>query len=351
MYHKSSLCVVNMFKPTMSPKILPVFKFCKLAKGIKGTHHQWTSSQTSRRPHQQTKKRRRTKKNEAAKATEMKLTYCASFLLLVIPVIYALPTTENQPTGTGTVTPGPADKQCDLDIQESTGDKIRGVFKTDDVVIAFYATKQDGGIHATTTTVNPPDSSISVYLSLPDIEGRVVPNIEELIVQHAEDLVESSNCQIPTNLNVLHEELADKLYECTKELGMTQLRFSIMYLETVVASALRICKGAETICTTSPKYMYGEGLFVCKEDLEELYPEITGSDMELTQRQDDEGPSEEGRVKRWGFSCPGLTGRDHGCCSNYAGPCRYCSRACLWHDRACSRCQHWWCGWRCRPDN
>ena len=272
----------------------------------------------------------------------MKLVFCISFLLLVIPALHALPT-ENLPTGT------PTDKQCDLDLQVSNENEIRGVFETDDVVIAFHAIKQDDEIQATTTTVNPSvaDSTITVHLSLPDINGRVVPIIEKLIVQHAVELVDSTNCQIPTNLNALHEELADKLYQCTKEMGMSQLRFSIMYLETVVASAQRICNGAESICTASPKYIYGEALFMCEEDLAELYPELTSSDTESTQEEELLEGEKDRKAKRWSWP----SGSDHGCCGNYEGPCFYWHVYCYIHDRACSRCQYWHCGPACRPDN
>ena len=289
------------------------------------------------------------KKNEAGKEVEMTLTSCILFLILVIPAIQALPT-EKQPAHS------PTDEQCDLDLQVSNKNEIGGVFETSDLKIIFRAKNKNKEIHATTSIINPSDdaSTISVHLSLPDIEGRVVPNIEKLIVQRAVDLVESTNCKIPTNLNILHEELADKLYQCTKEMVMSQLRFSIMYLETVVASAQRICNGAESICTASPKYTYGEGLFICEEDLEELYKELMNDDTEkekTTRKEDHEmSPEKEGEKVKRGIWCPGITGRDHGCCGNYAGQCYYCSLGCYLHDRACTQCQYWHCGPACRPD-
>ncbi|GET46050.1 hypothetical protein [Capnocytophaga felis] len=41
-------------------------------------------------------------------------------------------------------------------------------------------------------------------------------------------------------------------------------------------------------------------------------------------------------------------GSDCGCCSNYRGPCFWCSPACLLHDVSCVNCD-WWCGWKCVP--
>lgn len=292
------------------------------------------------------KLKERRRKNQS-KAVNMKIAR-VSFLLLVIPVmIHTLPRV-NKPSDT------PINKQCDLDLQVSNENKISGVFEAAALRINFQAIKESKTIHAKTTTVNPSDSDskVSVDLSLPDTEGRIVPTIEKLIVQHALDLVETTDCQIPANLNILHEELADKLYQCTTEMGMSQLRFSIMYLETVVASAQRLCNGAESICTASHKYTYGEGLFMCEEDLEELYPELTidhDGKVEADNKVDKE-PTKKEKVKR-GFDCPGLSGSDHGCCGNYDGPCYFCSNFCLWHDRVCTQCEHWHCGPACVPDS
>lgn len=41
-------------------------------------------------------------------------------------------------------------------------------------------------------------------------------------------------------------------------------------------------------------------------------------------------------------------GSDCGCCSNYSGPCYFCSVVCYAHDHACTECG-WYCGWKCVP--
>ena len=277
----------------------------------------------------------------------MKSSLCVPFLLLVIQAVHALPM-ESEPNSPLT------DTQCDLDLQVSNEHEIHGVLETSAVKINFQAIKQDDEIHATTTTISQSDadSSVSVYLTLPDIKGGLVP-IEKLIVQHAVELVESRDCNIPTNLNVLHEELADKLYQCTKEMGMSQLRFSIMHLESVVTSAQRICNGAESICTA----FHGEGLFMCEEDLvqEEKHSVLSSSytvGTDTSRKDNVQGEQvEKGNQRKMkrGINCDGISGRDYGCCGNYPGPCYYCSLACLAHDIACWDCAHWWCGPQCRP--
>lgn len=39
-------------------------------------------------------------------------------------------------------------------------------------------------------------------------------------------------------------------------------------------------------------------------------------------------------------------GSDCGCCSNYSGPCLWCSLGCYLHDASCTECD-WWCGPAC----
>lgn len=42
-------------------------------------------------------------------------------------------------------------------------------------------------------------------------------------------------------------------------------------------------------------------------------------------------------------------GSDLGCCGNYSGCCWYWSIYCLDHDIECFNCDHWHCGWDCKP--
>ena len=100
-----------------------------------------------------------------------------------------------------------------------------------------------------------------------------------------------------------------------------------MYHETIIGSAKRICSGAETICTPSPKYTYNNGLFVCSEDLEELFPGETAEAkirMEMKQQRNQEEeqgvmPGKERAKREWWCPCGDLRGTDWGCCGNYDG--------------------------------
>ncbi len=38
-----------------------------------------------------------------------------------------------------------------------------------------------------------------------------------------------------------------------------------------------------------------------------------------------------------------------GCCGNYSGCCVVWDFICLEHDLACLKCDHWYCGWQCKP--
>ncbi len=145
-------------------------------------------------------------------------------------------------------------------------------------------------------------------------------------------------------------------------MGMSQLRFSIMYHETIVASAKRICNRAETICTASPKYVYGNGLFICEQDMEELFPEqmeeARRKMMEVKKRKEVTTEMSEARDKRWSLLCllipvcGGMEGSDWGCCGNYDGCCLYCHKLCRVHDVVCTCCMEgsWFCGPDCQPD-
>lgn len=44
-------------------------------------------------------------------------------------------------------------------------------------------------------------------------------------------------------------------------------------------------------------------------------------------------------------------GSDLGCCGNYSGCCWYWTMLCLAHDVACLKCDHWYCGWQCKPES
>ncbi len=262
--------------------------------------------------------------------------------ILILPHLQAFPTESS-----------PEQSECDLEIQ-ANDKEIRGVYKADHFIIYFHAALENDKIQATSTMANSGgmDAGTTVSLTLTNAKGRMIPGIERMVVESAEKLAESTDCEIPNNLNRLHEQLADKLFQCTD--GLSQLAYSIMYLETVVGSANRLCSQAESICTVSPKYTFGNGAFICQEDLEDLFPKETLTAKELTYQSNillsdkNNADKAQERNKRWW--CPLGRGSYHGCCGNYGGCCYYRHWACYLHDRACTNCGHWLCGPMCRPD-
>ena len=273
------------------------------------------------------------------------------FALLVLPAVNALPAKD---VGNG---------KCDLDLHTADLNEVQGRYENNGWEVSFSASLQSNTIYSRTVATNTSDDDfeLTIRLSFLDSKHRTVPGIEELVVEAAKELAEATQCSIPDRFNEVYEDLADKLYQCTMELGLSQLRFSIMYHETIVASALRICSGAETICTPSPKYVYGNGMFICSEDLEELFPnqmEAGRVELERIKQHSLEIPtsSSASRSKRWDpvcaftHSCHGLEGGDWGCCDNYAGCCRHCRPFCVAHDAICTCCTWWWCGPSCQRD-
>ena len=103
----------------------------------------------------------------------------------------------------------------------------------------------------------------------------MIPGIEKQIMEAALDIAQGTNCNLPDNIIDLYEEMADHLFQCTVDLGNTQIRYSLMYFVSVVGSAQRICREEEDICSASPKYLYGENVFICLEDIMYLSQRIT----------------------------------------------------------------------------
>lgn len=275
------------------------------------------------------------------------------FVMLVFLAITqgnALPTTDA----------GSASSICDLELQTADSNVVQGRYESSGWEISFHAILQSNTIYSRTVAknVSDDDSEMAIQFSFVDSKDRTVPGMKKLVVEAAKELVETTQCSIPDRHNEVYEDLADKLNQCTMDLGTSQLRFSIMYHETIVASALRICSGAENICTPSLKYVYGNGMFIRSEDLEELFPnqmEESRREMKRIKQQSVETEAFQSRNRRWSsrclhYGCGGLEGSDWGCCSNYDGCCRLCHGLCLAHDAACTCCSWWWCGWRCQPD-
>ena len=254
------------------------------------------------------------------------------------------------------------DAKCDLELHTADSNEVEGRYESGDWKISFSAILQNNTIYSSTvaTSISVKDNfKLIVRLSFVDSKNRTVPDIEKLVVGAAKELVETTQCNIPRRYNEVYEDLADKLNQCTMDLGLSQLRYSTMYHETIVASALRICSGAGTICTPSLEYVYGNGMFICSEDLEELFPtqvEAGRREMEKIKQLSLERHILAPRNKRWSadclkYGCLGLEGSDWGCCGDYPGCCKFCNILCFVHDAICTCCTWWWCGGPfCKPD-
>ena len=198
----------------------------------------------------------------------MSLLAALALLQLIVPTIVALPANQDQ------ATPTPRDG-CGIGLRVAGPTEVQGEFEEGGWMISFHAVLRQDVIYSMTTlkVASSGYEELTTQLSFPAVQDRVIPQIDKLVVEAATRVAESTACNIPNGLNQIYENLADRLYKCTEDMGGSQLRFSVMYHETIIGSAKRICSGAETICTPSPKYTYNNGLFVCSEDLEELFPE------------------------------------------------------------------------------
>ena len=243
----------------------------------------------------------------------MSLLAALALLQLIVPMIVALPANQDQ------ATPTPRDG-CGIGLRVAGPTEVQGEFEEGGWMISFHAVLRQDVIYSTTTlkVASSGYEELTTQLSFPAVQDRVIPQIDKLVVEAATRVAESTACNIPDGLNQIYENLADRLYKCTEDMGRSQLRFSVMYHETIIGSAKRICSGAETICTPSPKYTYNNGLFICSEDLEELFPEeIAQIRMEeIKQRRNQE--EEQGVV----------SGKERG------------KRHPWW-------CHWWWCCWCC----
>ncbi len=291
-------------------------------------------------------------------AGKMSLLAAFALLQLIVPTILALPAHQDLAISM------PRDG-CDIGLQVAGPTEVRGEFEEGEWTISFHAVLREDVIYSTTTLKNASSDNegLVTQLAFPATQERVIPQIEKLVVEAAAHVVETTVCNIPDGLNQIYEDLADRLYKCTKDLGQSQLRFSVMYHETIISSAKRMCSGAESICTPSPEYVYNNGLFICSEDLEEFYPEKMAEAKikmeEIKQRGREEqalmAGEERGKRHSWWCSlwplCGTLEGSDYGCCGNYGGCCWYCHPLCYVHDHICVCCDFWHCGWACQEEN
>ena len=229
-------------------------------------------------------------------------------------------------------------------------------------VISSVVTFQD------TTALESP--AVTSTLSFPFTNDRMITRMNELIIDAAMQVNEESECNLPESLNQFYEEFADSLFNCTTHMGGSQLRFSVMYHEAIIGSARRICNGAQTICTPAPDYDLGDQMFMCGEDMVELFPDLTqqakirmakiNEDKTSNIENESAGPiGPDTRGKRGLFqtllglvACPfGFSGSSWCCCGNYDGCCYFADTLCCVHDAVCTCCSYWYCGPDCQPDS
>lgn len=278
------------------------------------------------------------------------LTIAAVALLTTLPkaTVLAHPFTQ--------VSPQTSD--CAVHISTSTQHEMRGRYEKNDWTMSFSISLNQNTISSSTTFHNTSSgegsTDIQTILSLPNTHERQIPGMTKMIIDAAVRVAQESDCNIPGDISAYYQEFADALYKCTMGMGANQFRFSVMYHSTIIASASRLCAGAETVCTPSPKYEFGTGLFICGEDLEQLFPsEALEGKQKMQSVQINAHHNTPNRERRYDDDCFwwGLEGGDVCCCGNYGGCCWYPNVLCCIHDTVCACCDQWHCGWACQPES
>ncbi len=217
-------------------------------------------------------------------------------------------------------------------------DSLVGQYSNQNWTISFSAHLSRDSI-SSNITFQSEDYLFDTCLSYQNIiAGRRIPNIKQYIVTAGIKLAMETSCDIPFELSTIYQRFADNLYRCTQSLGVSPLRFSVMYHVSIIGTAERVCKVEHTpLCTPSPEYVYSnEQLFICREDIEYI---IFG-------RQAFQTSENKQCNNKLGWN---LEGKDTCCCGDYPGCCLFAHKFCCWHDFVCSCCQHWYCGGFCKP--
>ena len=168
----------------------------------------------------------------------------------------------------------PSESTCIVEIDTSTQGEMQGSYEGDNWEVSFRISLDKDTVNSFTIFHNTSDESfeIQTQLSFPNTQERQIPGMTKRVVDAALQVAQETDCSIPEDINKLYQEFADALYKCVVDVGPSQFHFSVMYHGSILASANRFCAGVETICTPSPKYEIGTELFICSEDLEELFP-------------------------------------------------------------------------------
>ena len=244
-------------------------------------------------------------------------------------------------------------------------EKISGKFypkgKSSSWCIVFSVNIEGYDIVSTSDILNSMSSKLVltfVKLSLPARyqHDRVIPSMREKVVRAARKSYKAFNTasDLPT-IDELFEAYEDFVAELFKVIPhedneINEIALSLMYHSTIVTSVRRITEGTvsdDEICEESPTYTYGSTLFLCSQELKILLATAEGSKIRISDNDVVPAPPvRERRVTTYTL----LSGSDHGCCGNYAGPCYYANPICYAHDRLCTCCGSWWCFGGCKPD-
>ena len=223
----------------------------------------------------------------------------------------------------------------------SLPESLIGEYNNDNWKILFNAHLNNNNI-VSNTSFQKEGYSFLTSLSYHDVASKRIPNIVQEIVTSGTMVAMENNCDIPVTLSSVYQTFTDALYFCTRSIGTSQLRFSVMYHVSVVGTAERVCQDKKPLCTSSPSYVFGNGLFMCSEDIENIFrKEIEHIDEIVFQSNEKKHCN-----NHLGWN---LRGNDSCCCGNLPGCCLFAHKFCCWHDFACLCCQHWYCGGLCKP--
>ena len=98
----------------------------------------------------------------------------------------------------------------------------------------------------------------ALQLPVKSLHRRKVKNIRELILQSAYETEKVLRIQVETipplvKVESIYQDMANALAKATTQLGQSQLRFSVMYHTSIVASARRIIHRG---CNRTRQYLY-----------------------------------------------------------------------------------------------
>ena len=150
-------------------------------------------------------------------------------------------------------------------------EKLSGTFRSSRGLISFIARIEVNLISSSTMfkskEINFDTSLVFQYTDKPKVAGMT-----EHMVTAAKKLSAETNCRIPPKMSSIYEEFSEALLKHTISLGGSQLRFSLMYHVSIIGSSERVCLDKKPLCTPSPAYEFGDELFVCIEDINDIFP-------------------------------------------------------------------------------